>query len=319
MTEALFHFLRQLNLDPDNLAATWYNHTPLMAAVSHGHYHFTLELLKLGADPNQKNGFGETALHIAALHNRPIFCKILYQFGADLNARNHIGRAPLHLAARHSNRVTICLLQLGANVNAACNFKITPIHFAAMHSAYRIYLLMQYGAYLNQLNQYMYTAVHYAASTGNLSAINLLVQLDVAVDLPDIKGNTPIMIAANFGHHLVVKQLIMHSANLSYRNKKGKTALDIVEHAFLPDRERVLTRHAILNGIQPNLNRSARDLILKHFYLRQLQGTTLPQTILYQASNHFAYTCKGKHWFNKAFILAIEKTLNHARLQSRPI
>jgi len=69
--------------------------TPLTTATFTGQTEVVATLLKLGADPNIRNGDDGTVLHAAAFFGRDKIAKLLIDHGADLNIQNRHGETPL--------------------------------------------------------------------------------------------------------------------------------------------------------------------------------------------------------------------------------
>ncbi|CAG8586276.1 6102_t:CDS:2 [Paraglomus occultum] len=76
----------------------------------------TLELVRDGANVNQKDLRGNSPLHYAACKGYLEMVIVLLQFGSDVNAKNINGRTPLHEAIRnHHQRICNTLIDAGAN------------------------------------------------------------------------------------------------------------------------------------------------------------------------------------------------------------
>ena len=69
--------------------------TPLQIAAYHGETEKVLELLKRGANPNEKNFFrGWTPLHYSAFNGNMPTIRVLLENGVDPMIKNNSGRVP---------------------------------------------------------------------------------------------------------------------------------------------------------------------------------------------------------------------------------
>ena len=64
-----------------------------------------------------------------------------------------------------------------------------------------------------------------AAKTGNDEVINEFLKHGFPVDVRNVDGYTPLMMAAYYGHQSVVSSLLKNGADRCLRDKKGNTAL----------------------------------------------------------------------------------------------
>ena len=69
--------------------------------------------------------------------------------------------------------------------------------------------------------------MHRAALGGYTDVISSLIDAGANVNMPDLDGMTPLMIAAKNGHRFTVELLVRRGADVNFRNVKGETALDI--------------------------------------------------------------------------------------------
>jgi Ankyrin repeats (3 copies)/Ankyrin repeat len=113
-----------------------YHITPLVAALSRGHFR-TAELLhQHGADPSIKGSIEGTPLHSAAAYSGDFrLVKELLKYNADISARDGANDTPLHDASRNPTpngpNIVRLLLVHGADVNARGYEGGTPLHAAA--------------------------------------------------------------------------------------------------------------------------------------------------------------------------------------------
>lgn len=83
----------------------------LMLASYHGHFALTEALLKLGADPDQRNDRNQTPLAGVAFKGGLEIAKLLVQYGADPRADQGGGRFPEQFAAMFGNPEIVEFLQ----------------------------------------------------------------------------------------------------------------------------------------------------------------------------------------------------------------
>lgn len=139
--------------------------------------------------------------------------------------------------------ITQLLLERGANPNLENKEGATsidmlvniPTHFINTGEARKripkfIKLLKFYKANMNgaALNKIKDTLLHKAARSNNVSAINIF-KNDISVNIPNEKGNTPLMEAAKAGSKAAVRALLLiPTIDLSKENAQEKTALVIL-------------------------------------------------------------------------------------------
>ncbi|MBC6443819.1 MAG: ankyrin repeat domain-containing protein [Alphaproteobacteria bacterium GM202ARS2] len=98
------------------------------------------DLIRVGADVNERTKNGYTSLHVAAVWNSDVaMTKTLIQFKADINARDIIGWTPLHFAAGKNKNPAIveALLEAGAHAHAKTNGGQTALDLIQQNDALR--------------------------------------------------------------------------------------------------------------------------------------------------------------------------------------
>ena len=128
-----------------------YYMTPLVAALSRGHFQTADLLHHNGADPNVHGSDEWTPLHSAAHYGDLRTAKALIGYNADIDARNVWGHTPLHNAAWNStpNRANVVrlLLDHGADVNSRAKDGSTSLHAAAYEGSLEVArVLLEHGA-----------------------------------------------------------------------------------------------------------------------------------------------------------------------------
>ncbi|NPE50591.1 ankyrin repeat domain-containing protein [Dickeya dadantii] len=103
--------------------------------------------LKLGADPNYKDGFGDSAVNAVSGAKDPEWLKIMLDSGGDPNAIDRKGQPALFSAIGEDRWADIKLLvERGADVNLADKHNTNSAHYAAYLNKYEIvYWLIEHG------------------------------------------------------------------------------------------------------------------------------------------------------------------------------
>jgi ankyrin repeat protein len=82
-----------------------------------------------------------------------------------------------------------------------------------------------------------------AASAGNADTVRtLLASPNVDINGLDENGNTPLILAARFGHDQVVTALLIAKADVKTKNDEGKTALMLAAEGGHDETVRALTK-----------------------------------------------------------------------------
>ncbi|MGQ5288085.1 ankyrin repeat domain-containing protein [Pectobacterium actinidiae] len=104
--------------------------------------------LKLGVDPNYKDGFGDSAVNSVAGAKDPDWLRIILDAGGDPNAIGRLGQPAIFSAIGEERWADIKLLvERGADLNLVDGPKRNSAHYAAYLNKYEIaYWLIEQGA-----------------------------------------------------------------------------------------------------------------------------------------------------------------------------
>ncbi|HYM13064.1 MAG TPA: ankyrin repeat domain-containing protein [Bryobacterales bacterium] len=226
----------------------------LLRAIRHNDTASVRALLQKGADVSAQDSTGATPLMYAALFAGPNCLELLLDKGAKPNARNAAGATAL-LWAIHDLRNVRLLVEHGADVNAASAAGKTPLLLAASYSgsAETVRYLLAHGADPAAKDKAGATAVILAAESGNVAALQLLIEKGVDVnasagfDFNRIqfgtitpvreetvkerrktrKGATPLIAAVDQNQVAAAKLLIARGADVKNASGYGFTVLHL--------------------------------------------------------------------------------------------
>ncbi|OQS05535.1 ankyrin repeat protein [Thraustotheca clavata] len=168
----------------------------------------------LPSNQNQELPNGFTPLHIAILNNRPSSVEALLKAGAS-----NWG-TPLHLA--ETNEMA-SLLYNGSAIDAKNKDGITPLCSAVFRDhAEKVQLLLKCRANPNQKTKEVgKTLLHHAAYSRSEKVVEQLLLASASVDAKDKRGWTPLHHAASSGSSEVVKLLLKYGAPINEEDKNG--------------------------------------------------------------------------------------------------
>ena len=142
------------------------------------------------------------------------------------------------------------LLQMGGDVNAVDpTTGETPLMLAAEAGDLPLVkLLLEEGADVNMERFYRFTALHLAAGNGHTSVVRVLVDVPgINLDIPSMRGDTPLIEAAASGYTNIVQVLVDAGANVNFNYQKsarayfaGQTPLMIAAEHGLTDIVKIL-------------------------------------------------------------------------------
>ena len=168
------------------------------------------EIVDKGADVNTKNKDGDTPLNLAARNGRIDIIQYLSTKGSDVNEPNENGYAPLIWAALNGQTETIEYLESkGAEINQKNNYGSNPLMLAAWNGSLETvkYLLSKKRSAINETNKFGESALFYAVRFGHLQVVQYLVEQGADLSIKDKWGKTPLDIAKVQKCYEVVKFL----------------------------------------------------------------------------------------------------------------
>ncbi|NXN42323.1 ZDH13 Palmitoyltransferase, partial [Rhinoptilus africanus] len=173
------------------------NSTPLHWAIRQGHLPMVMLLLKCGADPSLIDGEGFSSIHLAVLFQHMPIVAYLIAKGQNIDTTDLNGQTPLMVSAQKviGPEPTRFLLKFNPSLNAVDNV---------------------------QKN----TALHWAITSGNTSAVDLLLEAGASLDVKNVKGETPVDLAYRSLNRFVV---YMVKEEERMRSRRNNRLLKIVE------------------------------------------------------------------------------------------
>jgi ankyrin repeat protein len=217
-----------------------FDHTPLFVAVKRNHFECVKILLENNADvkiiPKGESIGNQTVLHVAASTADADVVNLLLDKKLEIEASDDNGMTPLHWAAQYGKIETVkLLLDKGANFYAKDNYGETPL-FATLYSVdeqlavFKLLISLSEKSILESLkNRAGKTILHAAVDRGNITALKLLLDFKINLELKDDIDSTPMHLAASNSEYEgkveIVKLLIANGADLEAKDIDGRTPL----------------------------------------------------------------------------------------------
>lgn len=234
--------------------------TPLHIAVNKGHLGVVRTLLQLAVHPSLQDSEGDTPLHDAISKKRDDMLTLLLEHAADMTLTNNNGFNALHHAALRGNpsamKIMLEKLPRPWIVDHAKDDGYTALHLAALNNHAEVAeLLVRGGVDPDLQNANLQTALHLAVERQHTQIVRLLVAHGANINICDKDGDTPLHEALR--HHTLQQLrrlqdardaslltglahahdkkssasiacfLAAHGADLTVKNKKGQTPLDL--------------------------------------------------------------------------------------------
>uniref|UniRef100_A0A8V0Z9V3 Palmitoyltransferase n=1 Tax=Gallus gallus TaxID=9031 RepID=A0A8V0Z9V3_CHICK len=180
------------------------NSTPLHWAIRQGHLPMVILLLKCGADPSLIDGEGFSSIHLAVLFQHVPIVAYLISKGQNIDTADFNGLTPLMLSAQKvvGPEPTRFLLKFNPSLNAVDNV---------------------------QKN----TALHWAVTSGNVSAVELLLEAGANMDIKNVKGETALDLAIQTQNRFMIYMLMEEARMRSRRNNRLLRIMEKYELSLL--------------------------------------------------------------------------------------
>jgi ankyrin repeat protein len=197
---------KTIDADPKLANAQRDDGVPLLYfAAANGHADMVEYLIKMGAAVDAKTEYGG-ALHVAVEGEHRAAVSVLLKSKADPNLRNKWGQSPLHGTTTHRDeQIAQLLVKAGADVSAVDDRGRTPLHRCKSLPVAKV--LVQAGANVNAQDTNGYNALHWAATPReivNKPTVDFLLARGIDVSAKDKKGLTPLELARHSGQKDIV-------------------------------------------------------------------------------------------------------------------
>jgi cytohesin len=179
----------------------------------------TAALLRAGANVHVRNNYGVSPMAVAAKHANPDILGQLMKAGADPNDKiNYVNadETPLMHAARAGNVEAVRMLLLaGAQVNARESWNgQCPLHWAAAEGHGQVVeALIEGGADIRQRSMAGTTPLLFAVRKGDTRSVNALLAAGADVNEKRFDLATPLLVAIINGHEDLVDLLLEKGAD----------------------------------------------------------------------------------------------------------
>jgi len=167
-------------------------------------------------NPNAQDGDGWTALHHACnkWENEYLITMLLRNPNVRVDIVNVDGNSVLHtFCQKYKNpkceEAFNMLIQRGANVNAKNSQRETPLHKAVINPRIRmilVELLIKAGAKVNESVKGG-TPLHYAVQLSRTDLVTILVANGADLSIKDARGDTPLDLCKQFKNEAVLRKL----------------------------------------------------------------------------------------------------------------
>ena len=233
--------------DPNHRRKKSFNNgTPLLISLGHQHSDWQEKivpwLISRGADVNAVDDHGDSVLMNAGLNASATTVKTLLNAGAKVAYASRKKVTALHYAAQGNCEVIPLLVKAGADINARDQDGNTPLmHAVTTRQKTCVQTLLKSGADTNITDNENATPLIvisergsglYASNTPEtrFEILQLLLAHKADVNKTDKYGESALMRASWFGEEKSLALLLQAGADVSLKNNKGKTALDMAKH-----------------------------------------------------------------------------------------
>lgn len=183
-----------------------------------------------GLNTNASNVQNRTALHYAVAGKNKEAVQLLLQRRVKVEQKDKFGVAPIHLAAWFGSlEIMQLLVQAGAELKVENEEGLNILHCAAINNHTEIVEYIVSDLQMKELdkdNQSGHRAFALAAEHGCVETLQMLIDpYNMATMKPNMRGDTPLHLAARNGHLDAVQLLLQSFDTRDEVNMDGETAL----------------------------------------------------------------------------------------------
>lgn len=188
---------------------------------------FTSLAIVNGIDLNHQDSLGKTALHRAVDRGDGVMTVLLVQTGADVNIKDSNGAAPIRSVAltKGFHDILTFLYTNGTRIYDVDNAGRMQCHKIFAFGVYEAVNRLSYNIDFSAKDSYGDTVLHYVACNRRASVIQEVCKKNIDVHVTNLKGQTPMHLAAKFGNVKFFKVLLMRNADPSLKDDLGFTPL----------------------------------------------------------------------------------------------
>ena len=195
----------------------------LHRAVFEGRINIVRFLVYKGADVNDVNNEGKTTLHIAVSMGHTEIVKFLIENRSGFYIEDSEGKTPVDYSVDGEIRTILkkkmIIIAFFKAVAAGRFSEVREVLEVAYQLIGNIYLIV------NSVNLKGKTPLHVAALKGYTDIVKYLVENGTDINISDNEGKTPLRNAAFHGHIDIVRYLVENGASFNVVDDKGRTAL----------------------------------------------------------------------------------------------
>lgn len=196
--------------------------TPLHVAAANQQFKVAQTLVGLRAKINARASTGQTPLHVAVRHGDVAIAALLITNRALINARDNFDNTPLLIALESANSETVDNPFLGGGKARQTNSMLVMLS----QQFETVKLLLSHGAEANVRNRAGATPLAAAVRVGNEPVVNLLLQAGADPNAAEVPAAvTPLHLAAARGHAGIAQALLRKRAAVNVADVRGETPL----------------------------------------------------------------------------------------------